>query len=271
MWKSTVGGRRLRFHLAGINNQNFIMQDEETGTWWQQVSGCGIHGPLAGQCLEEMAWDEVTFAVFRRENPGARVLRPVEESREDYAEADWEAEISEFPTVTPLDPDDALAPRALVIGVAAGGEAAAYPWTTVAGRGAVADTVGGTPILVLLHPDGRSVRCFDRRVGGEALDLVVEAGAGPPAMTDDRTGSAWDFAGLATAGPLSGRRLARVTCLKDYWFDWKRYNPETRVFVAGAPATAGPTTAGPASRDAAAGARASRPPAVDSLAACPAP
>ena len=34
-----VDGRRLHFHLAGINNQNFIMQDEETGTWWQQVTG----------------------------------------------------------------------------------------------------------------------------------------------------------------------------------------------------------------------------------------
>jgi hypothetical protein len=36
----------LNFHLAGINNQNFIMRDEETGTWWQQVSGTAIQGPL---------------------------------------------------------------------------------------------------------------------------------------------------------------------------------------------------------------------------------
>ena len=41
-----VDGRRLTFRLAGINNQNFIMRDEQTGTWWQQVSGLAIHGPL---------------------------------------------------------------------------------------------------------------------------------------------------------------------------------------------------------------------------------
>jgi hypothetical protein len=235
VWKSTVDGRRLVFHLSGINNQNFIMQDEQTGTWWQQVSGCALQGPLKGRCLEEMAWDEVTFAVFKKEHPRAQVLRPVEESQEDYADADWETKIAEYPTVTPIAPDDPLQPRDLVVGVALGGEAAAYPWAAIAKGGAIADIVGGTPILVLLHPDGRSLRCFDRRLDGDALELLVKAGAEPPAMIDDRTGSVWDFAGLATAGPLAGRRLARVTCLKDYWFDWKGYNPATRVVAPSPP------------------------------------
>ena len=39
MWASEIDGRKLTFHLAGINNQNFIMRDEETGSWWQQVTG----------------------------------------------------------------------------------------------------------------------------------------------------------------------------------------------------------------------------------------
>jgi len=266
VWKSTVDGRRLVFHLSGINNQNFIMQDEQTGTWWQQVSGCALQGPLKGRCLEEMAWDEVTFAVFKKEHPRAQVLRPVKEKVEEYAGADWEEEIGEYPTVTATAPEDPLQPRALVIGIAAGGESAAYPWTAVARRGAIADTVGGTPILVMLHPDGRSLRCFNRRVDGEALDLTVRAGADPPALTDARTGSTWDFTGLATAGPLVGRRLDRITCLKDYWFDWKGYNPATRVFLGSGPATA-ESTAGAS----AAGAPASRPPAVDPLVAFPAP
>src|SRR5262249_18403920 len=71
-----AGGRTLRFHLAGINNQNFIMRDEETGSWWQQVTGCAFLGPLKGRCLESISWDEVTFAVFRAEHPGGVVLLP---------------------------------------------------------------------------------------------------------------------------------------------------------------------------------------------------
>jgi Protein of unknown function (DUF3179) len=232
VWKSTVGGRRLVFHLAGINNQNFIMRDDETGSWWQQVSGCAIAGPLTGTCLEEMAWDEITFAVFTREHPDALVLRPLESARDQYAGEDWEGEIAALPTVTPVDPHDTLAPRSLVVGVAAGDAASAWPWTALVLRGAVGDTVGGTPVVLVAHPDGRSLRCFDRRVDGETLDLAPVAGADPPALRDRRTGSLWDFGGTATSGPLAGRRLTRITCLKDYWFDWRQYHPGARVALA---------------------------------------
>ena len=72
MWESTVDGRQLHFHLAGINNQNFIMRDEETGTWWQQVSGEAILGPLKGHKLREVFHDEVTFALWKQEQPHGR-------------------------------------------------------------------------------------------------------------------------------------------------------------------------------------------------------
>ena len=52
MWRRTIAGRELHFRLAGINNQNFLMRDDETGTWWQQVSGKALSGPLKGQVLE---------------------------------------------------------------------------------------------------------------------------------------------------------------------------------------------------------------------------
>ena len=228
-----MGGRSLRFHLAGINNQNFIMSDEETGTWWQQVTGCAIHGPLAGQCLEAAPWDEVTFAVWKREHPDSLALRPAEGSKEDYAAADWEKEIAEYPTVTPEDPADALKPRDLVVGVTSGTAAKAYPWATLAARNPILDSVGDTPVLLLLNADGRSLRCFDRRLDGGTLEMFLKPGTTPPVMLDGGTGSEWDFSGLATSGPLAGRRLARLACLKDYWFDWKAYNPGTTVFAPG--------------------------------------
>ena len=52
MWARTVQGQRLTFHLVGIHNQNFIMRDEETGSFWQQVSGRCIAGPMLGAQLE---------------------------------------------------------------------------------------------------------------------------------------------------------------------------------------------------------------------------
>jgi len=232
VWKSRLGGRTLHFHLAGINNQNFIMRDDETGSWWQQVTGCAILGPLSGTCLDAIPWDEVTFGVFKREFPHAQVLLPAADLKDQYAGPDWEKEIAEFPTVTPVDPRDALKPRDLVVGVTSEGSAKAYPWAQLSPARPIVDTVGSTPLLILLNTDGRSLRCFDRRLDGRTLQSFSGVPSCPPAIHDDDTGSEWDFTGLATSGPLVGARLARLICLKDYWFDWKNYNPNTAVYAA---------------------------------------
>jgi len=235
-----VAGRTLNFRLAGINNQNFIMSDEETGTWWQQVTGCGILGPLAGRCLEPIRWDEVTFAVWKEEHPGTLVLRASDDHKEHYASAEWEQKIAEYPTVTPVDPDDALEPRDLIVGVQSGAASKAFPWAALDARKPIVDRVGDLPVLVLLHPDRRSVRCFDRRIDGETVEIFLRTGTCPPALLDGRTGSEWDFSGRATSGPMAGRQLEHLPCLKDYWFDWKAYHPETTVFAAAESRHAGP-------------------------------
>ena len=64
-----IDGLKLTFHLAGINNQNFLMRDEETGTYWQQINGAAVSGPLAGRVLKLIPSDELTFALWKTEQP----------------------------------------------------------------------------------------------------------------------------------------------------------------------------------------------------------
>ena len=66
----------MKFRLSGINNQNFLMTDEETGSWWQQISGVAVAGPLKGKRLTRVFHDEVAFRLWLREHPGTRVLVP---------------------------------------------------------------------------------------------------------------------------------------------------------------------------------------------------
>ena len=80
MWKRTVDGRVLTFHLAGINNQNFLMRDEQTGTYWQQISGRAIAGSLAGSQLELVSSDELSFALWHSGAGNGTVLKPVSDS-----------------------------------------------------------------------------------------------------------------------------------------------------------------------------------------------
>jgi hypothetical protein len=207
------------------------MQDEETGTWWQQVSGEAILGPLKGKQLTLIPFDHLTFAAWREEAPDGRVLAPDASiaAANRYARADWETRMQSTPAPRSAADDPRLPPRALVLGIEAGGVARAYPLATLQGSGVVLDTLGSTAIAIVRGPDGRSTRVFDRTVDGRALEFVATVGAAPFRMADTQTGSAWDFAGVAVDGPLNGARLRRVPFLEEYWFDWKTYHPSTDV------------------------------------------
>jgi hypothetical protein len=242
VWETTVEGRVLHFHLAGINNQNFIMRDEETGSWWQQISGECILGPLKGRRLKMFDHDELTFATWRREGAAAgRVLRPDPkiEAAGQYAPADWERDVARMRVATTLqNPNELLPARTLVVGVEANGKSKAYPFDALAKQNPITDNVGGVPVLVLLAEDGKSVRVFDRRVEGRALELflrpaLVDPERGAPRLLDAETGSEWDFTGAARSGQLAGERLGRIQPIKDYWFDWKTYHPDTGVYLSG--------------------------------------
>jgi hypothetical protein len=229
-----VDGRVLHFRLWGINNQNFIMRDEETGSWWQQVSGECIFGELKGRKLRLFDHDELTYATWKREGEGGRVLRPDPKilASDGYAPADWEERMQRVPVATTLaDPNEKLPARTLVVGVVAGGAAKAYPVDALARQNPVLDRVGDAPVLVLLAEDGKSVRVFDRRLDGRALEFFLRPDTRE--LIDAETGSAWDFTGAATGGALKGKRLTRVQPVKDYWFDWKKYHPETGVYLLG--------------------------------------
>jgi hypothetical protein len=229
-----VDGRVLNFHLAGINNQNFIMRDDETGSWWQQVSGECVLGPLKGKRLKMVEHDELTYATWRREGGGGRVLRPDPRilAEGKYGPADWEQRVQRMPVATTLADADAVLPaRTLVIGVEAGGASKAYPADALAKQNPIIDQIGDTPLLVMLGEDGRSVRVFDRRLEGRALEFFLQPDT--HTLVDKETGSLWDFTGAATSGSLAGRRLARLQPVKDYWFDWKMYHPQTGVYLLG--------------------------------------
>jgi uncharacterized protein DUF3179 len=230
VWRSEVDGRRLRFHLTGINNQNFLMGDEQTGSWWQQVTGEAIHGPFQGRRLDLVPYDEIGFAAWKREHPRGRVLRPDDSAPWRQFSQSWEADNARLPVVAPARAGDPLKPRDVVVGVRLGGAARAYPLEALQRQSPVQDAVGGVPVLLAVAEDGRSVRAFERTVDGRELTFFARPGA-PLRLVDAETGSEWSFAGEAVAGPLKGKKLAWVQALKDYWFDWRTYNPGTSVYA----------------------------------------
>ena len=211
------------------------MRDEETGSWWQQVTGEAIQGPLKGQHLRPVFHDELTFGLWKRENPAGRVLRPNEEIARTgkYVPANWEERMSKLPVTTSVALDKSLEPRALVIGLTVNGASKAYPFEALVKQSLILDDLGGVPVFIVLADDKRSVRAFERVVDGRKLEFLVKPNAASLTLVDAESGSEWDFTGRAISGSLSGKQLKKVAVLNDYWFDWKTYNPRTLIYELG--------------------------------------
>jgi len=230
VWKRTARGRELHFYLAGINNQNFLMRDRETGSWWQQVTGRAIAGELAGSALELIPNDELTFTLWKSEAPpgSSLVLAPVAGYGDKDYDKKWEEEVAKYPV--PLSfPGQGLKDRDVILGVETGGQARAFPLAKIRGADPVVDKIGDVPVVLVTGPDGESVRIFRSQWNGLDIELYRDA-QNPEWRIVDSQGNTWNFAGCATSGPAAGQCLEKINYLKDYWFDWKNYNPRTTVY-----------------------------------------
>jgi hypothetical protein len=295
VWTRTVNGRVLHFYLAGINNQNFLMRDKETGTWWQQITGKAIYGPMKGAALELVLSDELTYGEWKAEVPDGKVLAPVPKYVKEY-DSKWEPEVAKYPVPISF-PGTGLKSRDVVVGLETGGPGRAYPWDTLVKQSPVVDRVSGTPLLIAVGPDGKSFRVFVSRIDGKDAEFFLKAEPEPEApaaakpdtpaaaktatsvdvkpsdskpadnnsaeakagdsksveakptdakadtsttkapappkpwiLLDTATASEWNFQGCAISGPSLGKCLDRVPALKDYWFDWRNYHPQTTVY-----------------------------------------
>jgi len=204
------------------------MQDVETGSWWQQITGKAIFGPLKDQQLESVWSDELTFGLWKREAPDGQVLAPVARYVNKY-EHDWESKVQALP-VTVSFPGSALQSRDVLIGLTIGGASRAYPLKAILAQSPIEDRLGGKPVLLVVGPDTKSVRVFVSRVDGAEVEFFRKAGTTEWAMMDSVSGSEWNFQGCAVNGPARGKCLEPLPGIKDFWFDWRNYHADTTVY-----------------------------------------
>lgn len=232
MFQRTIDGIPLRFHLAGINNQNFLMQDEQTGSYWQQTTGTAISGPLAGKKLKLVAADELSFKLWKAEEPNGTVLQDVPRYRREYSPEDWDVKMARVPAVISYA-QAGIRPRDLMLGVTAFGSSRAFPYSALQRQKLIQDYVGSEPVLVVLGPDNQSVRVFRRTLRTATAASTAQfyrINEGPGLFMNAPGGSRWNFRGCAIDGPLKGNCLEEVNVLKVYWFDWRNYHPDTSVY-----------------------------------------
>jgi hypothetical protein len=123
-----------------------------------------------------------------------------------------------------------------MLGIQAYGASRAFPYDRVLAEKLVKDHVGSEPVLLVVGPDDQSVRAFRNRIPGVPASAGFYRIAAEPSgvlLLDDATGSQWNFQGCAISGKANGLCLEPIPMLKDYWFDWRNYHPQTTVYGKG--------------------------------------
>ena len=206
------------------------MRDDETGTWWQQVSGKAISGPLSGRALEPVSMDELTFDLWRTESPVGTVIMPDPAYQKKYEKATWEKDYENLPVVLTFS-HTPLKMRDIVIGIELNGVARAYPLNLVLRESPIQDEVGGVPVLIAVGPDGKSVRAFRSELNGTRVELFKRVDAQGWSLLDPSSHAEWNFQGCPSTKMPGASCLAGVPIMKDYWFDWRQYHPATTVYL----------------------------------------
>lgn len=124
--------------------------------------------------------------------------------------------------------DQRLPTKEFVVGVSMKDESVAYAFSTLNDEPIVNDIVANVPVLVTFDAENASGAVFERRIDGKILTFRQVDGF---QIVDDETGTLWDgVTGDALEGELLGSQLERVKSTLSFWFGWKDFYPETRVY-----------------------------------------
>ena len=120
----------------------------------------------------------------------------------------------------------------IVMGLASGGEAKAYPLFILVWHEIVNDHIGEIPVSVTYCPLCYTSQVFERVISGEAVEFGTTGKLYQSnlLMYDRPTDTYWSQAlGMAVRGPLSGQDLDLVPFDLMTWADWQTLYPDTVV------------------------------------------
>ncbi len=229
MYSREVDGQVYTFGVSGKLIMNvLVMFDRETKSFWSQLLGEAVDGELKGAKLDfRPAW-LMTWEEWKTRYPQTLALvKGYSGSRDPY---DGYYDSQQAGVLGEARVDDRLPTKQFVTGVDLDGEAVAYPWSVLSLEPVVNDQIGDTPVVVVFAAGTATGVAFRRTLEGQTLTFSI---SDPEALTltDAETGSRWaGLTGQALEGPLAGKQLERVKSTASFWFGWKDWYPETRVY-----------------------------------------
>ncbi len=159
-----VDGRRLTFGVSGLlYNSDVLMYDRQTESLWTQIGSRAVSGPLRGKELRQIPLLHTTWGRWRKSHPETLVLSRNTGYDRDYDRDPYLGYGRDPRLMFPIaQTDGRLEAKALVLGIALGGSAKAYPLAELARQPSpIRDRVGERELLVYFDHDSQTAFATD--------------------------------------------------------------------------------------------------------------
>ncbi len=222
-----VDGEVHWFAEQGLFDGLFLMRDEESGTFWDHMTGDAVYGPMVGSSLEVQPLVMTTAEQALEMAPDARItlsdqaIRRDSDMKVDGLLAGIRGRLNAFFQGTVAKEDDRRPTMDLGLGLWTDSEARYYPMDRVREEGrAIVDTFNGERVLIFIDPETFVLSAFlvsgdDPEWRGDRLRLSDGSYV--------ENGVLHDASGDAVAG-------ARPLQVFTRWYGFSLTFPETEIW-----------------------------------------
>lgn len=234
-----------------LYENNLVMYDRETDTYFSQMKGFGIKGDLMDTKLETGEVIETTWGAWKAMYPDTEILsRDTGYTRnyDSYPYGSYQYDQSiYFPSSYDANfaPHNYYHPKALTIVIRLYEGTHLIAFDELANDSTITISTEEGALSVFHDTDSRLSIVYESIVDNSALSFVksissysLEDAFGLPTFVDNVTGSIWNIKGLAFEGELTGTQLKQKTSYNAFWFATVTFFPEAIIhFVNGIPET----------------------------------
>ena len=237
VFRRDLDGQDLVFgNTSALYESDMVMYDHQTGSYWFQMMGEAIVGPLTGKRLTLLPSVTTSWKEWKRQHPDTLVLskdlglvgggfgNPYE--RDSFEDIRGYVNRGQFVFPVSMDKlDGRLRLGDLAMAVQIGEAHKAYSLMGTADW-LLNDQVSGESIVVIFRANGPFGQAFYRTVDGHELSFGLMDGA----VQDSETASTWSDIGRAVSGPMEGTQLEAVPSRTGFWFSLSGAVPDIELY-----------------------------------------
>lgn len=224
VYSPEVNGKAEQFRLVGMDHFNAMFEDATTRSWWRQVTGEAIAGPLKGTKLNEIFSEQMTLQAWLELHPQSKIMQPDTSFTTKYEHLKT---FDEGTGKNKLEKRDSLSwkEKSWIVGVQLGMAARAYDWNELLRHKVLNDTLAAVPIIVVVEPDSISHHVWRSDTLRFVWDLQRSQ------LKDVQTQSYWSLQGTCMEGKSLGKQLPIVQSYQEFWHSWRTFRPQTTQYT----------------------------------------